>query len=99
MTETELLDMLKADLEIVNSLQDTYLTQLISAAQSAIAEEGIEIFDPPSSVADGHLVEMYAAYLYRKRKTDNPSMPRMLRHALNNRKFHQTMEAGDSDAL
>lgn len=91
MTESELLAMLKADLEIVNSLQDTYLSQLISAAQSAIAEEGIEIFDPPSTVADGHLVEMYAAYLYRKRAQDNPVMPRMLRYALNNRKFGQVM--------
>lgn len=89
MTDTEILTMLKDDLEIVNSLQDTYLSQLISAAQSAVAGEGIAV---SSSVADGHLVEMYAAWLYRKRAQDNPVMPRMLRHALNNRKFGQVMD-------
>lgn len=94
MTSAELLAMLKADLQIMNSLQDTYLQQLIAAAFDAITEEGIEIFNPPSSVADGHLVEMYAAYLYRKRDKDSPIMPRMLRHALNNRKMAQVMGGG-----
>lgn len=96
MTSEELLAMLKADLQLMNSLQDAYLQQLISAAFAAITEEGIEIFKPPSSVADGHLVEMYAAYLYRKRAEDNPVMPRMLRHALNNRKMAQVMGGGDN---
>ena len=37
---------------------------------------------------DGQLVEMYAAYLIRKRATAE-GMPRMLRWALNNRLFGQ----------
>ena len=34
---------------------------------------------------DAVLVEMYAAYLYRRRREENAAMPRMLRYALNNR--------------
>lgn len=40
----------------------------------------------PYSIEDGHLIMMYAAYLFRKRATEEP-MPRMLRWALNNRIF------------
>ena len=39
------------------------------------------------------LVEMYAAYLYRRRREENVQMPRMLRWALNNRLFSQKGEA------
>jgi len=40
-------------------------------------------------VQDAMLVEMYAAYLYRRRREENVQMPRMLRWALNNRLFGQ----------
>lgn len=62
-----------------------YLQQCISAAQQFIAREGINLTD---SIEDGQLVEMYAAYLVRKRATTEP-MPRMLRWTLNNRLFAQ----------
>ena len=62
-----------------------YLTQAISAATDLIAREGVRLTD---SVEDVQLVEMYAAYLVRKRATQEP-MPRMLRWALNNRLFAQ----------
>lgn len=62
-----------------------YLQQCISAAQQFIAREGINLTD---SIEDGQLVEMYAAYLVRKRATTEP-MPRMLRWTLNNRLFSQ----------
>ena len=39
-----------------------------------------------NSAEDAQLIIMYAAYLYRKRAT-NEGMPRMLRWALNNRIF------------
>lgn len=88
MTAAELLTMTKANLEIpsTNTLFDTYIGQLITAAQQMIAREGITLAD---TVEDGNLVVMYAAYLYRKRAADNPVMPRMLRYALNNRLFSQ----------
>ena len=39
------------------------------------------------------LVEMYAAYLYRKRREATAEMPRMLRWALNNRVFSGKVRA------
>lgn len=65
-----------------NTLMDEYLEALIEAAQAEIAREGITLAE-----GDENLVVMYAAYLYRKRAEDSPSMPRMLRYALNNRVF------------
>ncbi len=86
MTCDQLLIMLKSNLELVNSLHDEYLTQLLIAARQMITREGITLAD---TVEDGNLIVMYAAYLYRKRADDNPVMPRMLRYALNNRLFSQ----------
>lgn len=89
MSDTELLTMTKADLEIIaaNTSKDTYLTQLISAAKKFIGTEGITL--DLSDMEDCTLVVMYAAYLYRKRAEDSVSMPRMLRWALNNRLFKE----------
>lgn len=87
MTNAEILTLLQVDLgEMYPSTQrQAYLNQAISAAQAFIAREGISLTD---SVEDGQLVEMYAAYLIRKRAEDT-GMPRMLRWALNNRLFSQ----------
>ena len=87
MTNAEILTLLQVDLgEMYPSTQrQAYLNQAISAAQAFIAREGISLTD---SVEDGQLVEMYAAYLIRKR-ADDPGMPRMLRWTLNNRLFSQ----------
>lgn len=62
-----------------------YLSQVVDAAFAFIAREGITLED---TVEDLQLVEMYAAYLVRKRNTTE-AMPRMLRWALNNRLFSQ----------
>lgn len=62
-----------------------YLSQVIDAALAFITREGITLED---TVEDLQLVEMYAAYLVRKRNTTE-AMPRMLRWALNNRLFSQ----------
>ena len=86
MTDAEILIIAKQDLEIRNTLQDSYLMALIGTAKKAIADEGITI--NADSDLDCQLVTMYAAYLYRKR--DNyTGMPRMLRLLLNNRKFRE----------
>jgi hypothetical protein len=78
-------EILKTDLQISVPQYDDYLDKLIGLAQDAISKEGITLDD---STADGMLVEVYAAYLYRKRREDSP-MPRMLRYMLNNRLFGQ----------
>ena len=86
MGEQAILTALKVNLQISTSAMDTYLGQLITAARSYISREGITLTE---SVEDGMLVEMYAAYLYRRRREENVQMPRMLRWALNNRLFSQ----------
>lgn len=83
MTQQELMTLLKIDLGIIGTAYDPQLEQLLSAAQSFITREGVTLTD---SVEDAQLIIMYAAYLYRKRATDE-GMPRMLRWALNNRIF------------
>lgn len=86
MSNDEILTILKIDLQISTSAMDDYLTNLIVAAQGYITTEGINL---TSSVEDGMLIEMYAAYLYRRRREEDVGMPRMLRWALNNRLFSQ----------
>lgn len=87
MTDAEILTLLQVDLGEMYPCEQrkVYLNQAISAAKSFIAREGITL---ANSVEDGQLVEMYAAYLIRKRATTE-AMPRMLRWALNNRLFSQ----------
>lgn len=87
MMDIEILAILKVDLGISSTALDQYLQLLIDSARAFIAEEGIVLND--SSSSDGTLVEMYAAYLYRKRREETAAMPRMLRWALNNRLFVQ----------
>ncbi len=92
MTDDDLLEMLKFNLEIIskNESYNDYLSSLITAAKQMIGREGITLTD---TVEDGNLVVMYAAYLYRKRAEDTPVMPRMLRYALNNRLFSEKVNA------
>lgn len=91
MSEADILTALKVDLQISSTALDEYLGQLMKAARDFIAQEGIVLTD---SVGDGMLVEMYAAYLYRRRREPNASMPRMLRWALNNKAFGGGSENG-----
>lgn len=76
-----ILPLLKMDLDIHTNKRDEYLNTLILSAKEFIEEEGITL---GQSYGDTLLIEMYAAYLYRKRN-ENVAMPRMLRYALNNR--------------
>lgn len=100
MTDADLLEMLRANLQMVSTAHDVYLGQLISAAKAAIAREGITLED---NIEDNGLIVMYAAYLYRDRVTGEAGdstystaahsakgMPKMLRYALNQRNFAYT---------
>ena len=86
MTDDQMLALLRADLEQPSPTVNDYLLELIEAAKGYIEGKGIWLTD---TARDRNLVVMYAAYLYRKRKADNPKgeekMPRMLRSALNDR--------------
>ena len=94
MTDADILTMLQVDLgELYPSEQrKAFLQQAIGAARAFISREGINLTE---SIEDGQLVEMYAAYLVRKRATEE-AMPRMLRWALNNRLFSR--KAGGQSA-
>ena len=89
MTEDDILAMLKIDLEISVTQRDEYLKNMIKLAEAAIKKEGINLGETNCTVEDGMLIQMYAAYLYRKRKEKDSAMPRSLRYALNNRLFSQ----------
>ena len=86
MSEQDILKILKIDLQISVSALDEYLLFLITSAKKFILKEGIAL---TNSQDDALLVEMYAAYLYSKRKEQQNEMPRMLRWALNNRLFSE----------
>lgn len=85
--DENILTMLQADLGELfpDEGRIAYLNQIIKSARSMIEREGIVL---EKTSEDEQLVEMYAAYLVRKRAT-NEGMPRMLRWALNNRLFSQ----------
>lgn len=87
MTAAIVLPLLQVDLGELYPTDErkNYLSQVVDAAFAFIAREGITLED---TVEDLQLVEMYAAYLVRKRNTTE-AMPRMLRWALNNRLFSQ----------
>lgn len=95
MQDNELMVLLKANLDLitVESNREAFLKQCLASARTFIKREGIPLSDDVS-IEDGQLIVMYAAYLYRKRATDEP-MPRMLRYALNNRLF--ALKAGAAD--
>ena len=92
MTNELILKTLKLDLQIAVDSYDEYLTQIIQLAEAAVTNEGIILAD---TIEDGMLVEMYAAFLYRKRREETAAMPRPLRYALNNRLLKQ--KAGERD--
>ena len=86
MNESTMLQMLKIDLGITTPAYDERLSQYLTSAKEAVIAEGISLDD--SIVSDGNLVVMYAAWMWRKRDT-NEGMPRMLRWQLNNRLFSE----------
>lgn len=92
MQRENVLSMLKMDLQISASQYDEYLMNMIKLAEKEIKKEGIVIEESETSgfsIEDGMLIQMYAAYLYRKRKEQVVVMPRSLRYMLNNTLFSQ----------
>ena len=87
MTSTEKLTLLKQDLQMLTSANDAYLASLITAAESAMQREGIELVENDMDI--DMAVVQYAAYLFRKRASSETSMPRFLRWRLNNILFAQ----------
>lgn len=87
MTNSDILAMLKSNLQIMGTTWDVYLAQLIEASKRSIEREGITL--DVGEIDDINLIVMYASYLYRKRNDDSTGMPRMLRYALNNRLLSQ----------
>ena len=104
MADSIMLTMLKTDLGIMTTTAyDTRLTQLLTASQQYIINEGASTLDA-SNIEDMQLIVMYAAWLWRKRdgsmgpvqSYDATTMPRMLRIQINNRVFRE--KAGGDDA-
>lgn len=89
MTDTEILSLLQSDLgePNISPARQLFLEQKLHEAKAFIETEGVTLSDP-YSFEDGGLIIMYAAFLVRKRAT-NEGMPRYLRWALNNRLMHE----------
>lgn len=92
MTDEQLLTMLKIDIGFTSSGAtkiDTRLTQLLQAAEKYIIAEGATTLNK-NNIDDAQLIVMYAAWLWRRRDTQD-GMPRMIRYAINNRVFAEKM--------
>lgn len=87
MDTTSVVNLLKADLGEFSPSEERldFLQQKIQAAVTFLNREGIILQD---TVEDMELVEMYAAFLVRKRATAE-AMPKYLRWAINNRLLSQ----------
>ena len=86
-----MLEMLKIDLGITTTAYDGRLEQYLSSAQQMIEREGVTALNL-SALEDMQVVVMYAAWLWRRRDTQE-GMPRMLRWPLNNRIFSEKAKA------
>ena len=92
MTYEQLLAMLKIDIGFTSSGAtkiDERLTQLLKASEKYIISEGATTLNK-NNIDDAQLIVMYAAYLWRRRDTQD-DMPRMVRYAINNRVFSEKM--------
>ena len=86
MTDSDLLTMLRNDLQNPPGLLNDYLNFLINSSKEQIEDKGITL--NLGSNEDCHLIIMYASWLYRQRNS-NDGMPRMLRYALHSRLIHE----------
>lgn len=95
MTRSGKLLLLKQDLQMLTSANDDFLTNLIYAAEKAIRREGITLDENDMDI--DMAVVQYAAYLFRKRASNDTSMPRFLRWRLNNILLSQKGKVNGSD--
>ncbi len=87
MNDSAKLVILKKDLQMMTSANDDYLMILIQQSKSLIEKEGIILTE--GDVLSDSAVIQYAAYLFRKRASNDTTMPRFLRYQLNNMLFSQ----------
>lgn len=110
MTDNELLEMTKLNLQLITKQYDGYIRMLIKAAKRYIKTKGIDL--DLTDIGDCNLIIMYAAYLYRARNYITPTadstnnsffattsnnageMPRMLKRTINNRLLSQKAREG-----
>ena len=95
MTSEDKLVLLKQDLQMLTSANDDFLKSLILAAETAIQREGITLVDGDMDI--DMAVVQYAAYLFRKRASNETAMPRFLRWRLNNILMSQKGKTNGSD--
>lgn len=97
MAATEQLALLKTDLGMYGPIPDaleTYLKTLLFAAGAQIAREGVTL--EPASIEDDALIAAHAAWLYRKRASDDAApLSKMIRRQLNDRLVAQNMSGVD----
>lgn len=93
MTDLEILEMIKADLNHPRN-QDALLTQMQAEAERQISMKGIVVDKSDPAVCG--VIRMWTAWLYRKRASSDPSMPQMLMMQMKDVLFHQKM-SGDYD--
>lgn len=87
MTKEDKLKILKQDLQMLTSSNDSFLSSLLDTAATAIQREGIVLVENDMDI--DMAVIQYAAYLFRKRASNETEMPRFLRWRLNNILFAQ----------
>lgn len=87
-TESQMLEMMKADLQKLNppTSETNYYLQLIQTSQIELKRTGIEL--DLDDIAHIQLIVMYASWLYRKR-VNGDAMPRMLQMTIRQVLFSQ----------
>lgn len=100
LAENVKLTLLKQDVGVLGNSKDDYLKHLLKLSENEMNREGIKKED--STEYDGLNIQ-YAAYLFRKRASNETTMPRFLRFSLNNllisqkaRKYN-CQESGDKN--
>lgn len=93
MTQEEKLIILKQDLQMITSVNDSYLRTLLDLSEKAIETEGIALTE--NDIECDMAAIQYAAYLFRKRAATDTTMPRYLRYMLNNLLFKQKAGVGE----
>lgn len=93
MTKEERLTLLKNDLQMLTSSNDTLLSSLLDASAEYIQKEGITLVE--NDIGIDMVIVQYAAYLFRKRASEETAMPRFLRYNLNNILFSQKGKQND----
>lgn len=92
------LGLLKASLgyygSTLDSAVETYLTQLLEYAETALAERDIVL--DPEDIYDATLQAMYAGWLYRKSRTGE-GKPEMLKSEIRDRQVKNALRSAAKD--